>query len=207
MKKILSIFALCVLAISFIGCKENNDPNPGDEDPDLDLALATKWDNFLDGKTVYLTTIGQADIDIVANILDAAGVEETDYTRKELLTASEVNASEVVLIVTGTSAKGLGAAGVNQTDEQNRATEFANKAEAGTITVITIHVGGSSRRGSSTDPILNIICPKSDLMLIVNSGNSDGLFTNIARNNEVEIHLYSKTSKMIDAFSKLFPVE
>lgn len=207
MKKFISLLMLVLLAMFMVGCNKDE----GDKDKDgngdevkLDQPLKETWQGLLNNKKVYLTTVGQADIDIVQNILIAAGIEEAEYTRKELLTAGEVEASGVVLLVTGTSGKGLGSAGIDQKYEENRASAFANRASAGEITVITLHVGGSGRRGSSTDPIIKVIAPKSQLLLVVNDGNQDGLFSGIAKDNNVEISLYSKTTNIKEAFKFLF---
>lgn len=207
MKKFVYLFMLVLLALFMVGCNNDNDDKDKDgnnDDIKLDQPLKENWQGFIEDKKVYLTTVGQADIDIVQNILIAVGIEENEYTRKELLTAGEVEDGGVVLLVTGTSGKGLGSAGIDQKHEENRATSFANRASAGEITVITLHVGGSGRRGSSTDPIIKIIAPKSNLLLVVNDGNQDGLFSNIAKENDVEISLYSKTTNIKDAFKLLF---
>lgn len=206
MKRIISFFVLVLLAVFMVGCNKDNEGNNNDNDEEvkLDQPLKETWQGSAKDKKVYLTTVGQADIDIVQNILIAAGINEEEYTRKELLTAAEVEANGVVFLVTGTSGKGLGSAGIDQKHEENRATAFANRAAAGEITVITLHVGGSGRRGSSTDPVIKQVAPKSNLLLVVNDGNHDGLFTNIAKENNVELSLYSKTSNIKDAFKYLF---
>lgn len=99
--------------------------------------------------------------------------------------------------------KSLGAAGIDRAHEENRAQAFATRAQNDEITVIVIHVGGAERRGDDSDIIINKVAPKAQLMLVADAGNHDGFFTNIAKNNGIEIALYSRVSNMKAAFEKL----
>jgi hypothetical protein len=131
-------------------------------------------------------------------------VEDQDFIRNHELTADQVPFGSVVFLVTGTSSKGLGAASTDVQAEKNRATAFVNKANAGQISIVLLHVGGEARRGSLTDPILNVACPGADLMLVVADGDQDNLFTNFSKNNNIPLYLFSKATKMVPAFAKLF---
>lgn len=205
MKRFLSLLLLVVTAVFLVACNDDKPKNPGGDQGEytLDKELSEQWSNFFDEKKLYLTTLGQADIDIVQNILAAAGISEEDFTRKEQLTAAEVDTNSVVLTVVGASAKGLGAAGIDRAHEENRAQAFATRAQNDEITVIVIHVGGAERRGDDSDIIINKVAPKAQLMLVADAGNHDGFFTNIAKNNGIEIALYSRVSNMKAAFEKL----
>ena len=183
---------------------ENNqgENNQGENQTnEIDRELDAKYQGLAKDKKVYLTTIGQADVDKVQSFFDDLDlVDGKDYTKKNNLTAAEVEAGSVVFLVIGTSGKGLGAAGTNLNAEKDRANAFVAKEG---ITLIVFHVGGLERRGDTTDPIIDIVCPKADLLLVVNSGNDDNKFTNIAKANNVDLYLYSKTSKMRGAVTKL----
>jgi len=209
MKKLWLLLSVIVLGFALVSCggdDKDKDPNPNGGEKQLDVELADTFKSFAKNKEVYLTTVGQADIDIVQNILEnAAGlVEDQDFIRNHELTAYQVPFGSVVFLVTGTSSKGLGAASTDVQAEKNRATAFVNKANAGQISIVLLHVGGEARRGSLTDPILNVACPGADLMLVVADGDQDNLFTNFSKNNNIPLYLFSKATKMVPAFAKLF---
>ncbi len=191
---------------------------------DLDKAVDEKYANIVEGKKLYLTTCGQADIYTVRNLISAAdeseevinfynlGDEEADadYTynvgMKDLLDASEVENGSVVFLVLGTSGKGLGSAGTDVARETARAQAFAAKAEAGEITLIVFHVGGADRRGANTDPVLDAVCAKAEIAFVVEGGNADGYFTNLT-NDGVSVYRYSKMGKMTAGVAVLFGIE
>lgn len=211
MKKLFVFFVCAICALMLFACDKpaenggnnnNQNNNSGNtETVELDKALDAKYKGLLKEKKLYLTTIGQADVDKVQSLLDDLDLEEsTDYTKKNSLTASEVEAGSVVLVVLGTSGKGLGAAGTDLNGEKKRANDFLAKDG---ITLIVFHVGGVDRRGDTTDPVIDIVAPGADLLLVVNSGNEDGKFTKLAKDNNVDLYLFSKTSKISNALKTL----
>ena len=230
MKKLFVFFVCVICAFVLASCKEtvvvddsnqnnqqnNNENNQGDNNQgdnnqgdnnqptqtnEVDKALDAKYNDLAKGKKLYLTTVGQADVDKVQSFFDDLEmVDGTDYIKNNKLTAADVEDGAVVFMVIGTSGKGLGAAGTDLNGEKKRANDFIAKEG---ITLVVFHVGGLDRRGDTTDPIIDIVCPKADLLLVVESGNEDSKFTNIAKNNNVDLYLYSKTSKMRSAISTL----
>ena len=217
MKKLLVFFVCMICAFMLFACdkpagNEENNNNNNNNNPqtneDLDKALDSKYKGLAKDKTLYLTTIGQADVDKVVSLLDDLDYEAgTDYTKKNDLTASEVEEGAVVFVVIGTSGKGLGSAGTDLNGEKARANDFVAKEG---ITLVVFHVGGYGRRGDTTDPIIDIVAPKAKVLLIVNgadeNGNTadyDGKFSNIAKDNSIDLYQFSKTSKMISAVKTL----
>ena len=212
MKKLLVFFVCMICAFMLFACDKpaeggnnNSGNNSGNNDPQtsetLDKALDAKYKGLAKDKTLYLTTIGQADVDKVVSLLDDLDmVPGTDYTKKNDLTAAEVEDGAVVFVVIGTSGKGLGAAGTDLNGEKKRANDFIAKEG---ITLVVFHVGGIDRRGDTTDPIIDIVCPKAKVLLVVDGADDDNKFTNIAKDNSIDLYLFSKTSKMIAAVKTL----
>ena len=123
-----------------------------------------------------------------------------------VLGASDVADGSVVFLVTGASTKGLGAAGTNITAENSRAQAFADAAKANKITLVVLHVGGAQRRGEQADPIINKVVPAAKLVMVVNTGNADGLFTTLSSANSVAFNSYTRSSKMVASFKKIFGI-
>lgn len=221
MKKLLTLALMFVMAFSLVSCKDDNDDNGNDDNQQQqtpateDLLVADQFANLVDGKEVYLTTVGQSDIDTVQNIIsrvDETKVGFNDESKEinvhveNVLNVDDVADGSVVFLVTGSSTKGLGAAGTNITAENTRAQAFADAAKANKITLVVLHVGGDQRRGPQADPIINKVVPVAKLVMVVNTGNADGLFTNLSSANGVAFNSYTKSSKMVDSFKKIFGI-
>ena len=169
------------------------------ENRELDATLV----GIAEGKTCYLSTVGQADSDIVNNVFKKAGLG-TGYTAKNMLTAAEVEEGAVVFLTLGASSKGLGAAGVDEAHEAARAAAFASAAKEGKLTLILFHVGGTPRRGASSDPIIEAAFPGAKACFVVSSGNNDGFFTNLASTNSVDLYSIAKSVDLVDYAKGLY---
>ncbi|MDD2206032.1 MAG: DUF6305 family protein [Aminobacterium sp.] len=91
---------------------------------------------------------------------------------------------KTLIVTTGTSGKGMGAAGTNVNKEIARCKEVIEAAKAEGIIVITAHVEGMARRTDSADQAsIDEIIPLGDAILIVTNSNTDGYFTKLAEEN------------------------
>ncbi|MCI7530810.1 MAG: DUF6305 family protein [Christensenellaceae bacterium] len=211
---IVSVLMIMTLAVSFAACNKDtgNDGNTGnggnnggntDVTPsDLDKTVSeAELQNIVGTGKLYATTIGQADLAVVNNLIVKAGVAAADYTSDNMLTADQVEDGSTVFIVVGASGKGLGGAGTDAAAELVRANAFQAKADK--INIVCVHVGGANRRGDTSDPTIRVIAGCSKVILVVEEGNSDDLFTGIANDNSIPLYEYSKSAKMLDSFKYL----
>lgn len=168
---------------------------------------------------VYLTSIGLCSTAEFKAVLEAANwytaeeVEELELTEEDIagiyvanneLKASDVKAGDTVIMVLGASDKGLGAAGVNASQEIARATALV--AVQG-VNVVSVHVGGKDRRGVDTDAIIEAVVPHSLVALVIDAGdgeggNHDGIFTRLC-GSQVPLYTYSKIVKMLSSVEYL----
>ncbi|MBQ2909011.1 MAG: hypothetical protein IJE56_03540, partial [Clostridia bacterium] len=162
-----------------------------------------------------VTAIGQSATSTVKQLLkkadwyvaeEAEGVANVNgtYVIDNLLTATDLQAGDTVIIVLGTSGKGLGDAGISPADELARAQAIANKQG---INIIAIHTGGKGYRGESSDQIIEVVVPAAEVVLIVDTGdaqgvNYDGLFTTLCGSN-VPLYKFSKAANMVSSFGFL----
>ena len=205
-KKLLTSVLLLGALTSCGGGQTSDDTTPStpsqnvvEENRALDASLV----GIAEGKTSYLTTVGQADADIVNNVFKKAGLG-TAYTNNNKLTASDVEDGSVVLLTLGASSKGLGAAGVDEAHEEARAAEFAAAAAQGKFTLILFHVGGTPRRGESSDPIIEAAFPGAKACFVVSSGNADGFFTDLASTNNVDLYTIAKSVDLVNYAKGLY---
>ena len=138
-------------------------------------------------KPAALTSSGQsADIEMVKVLLDRAKIP---YKMDPRLAASGLAATgaKTLVLVMGGSSKGLGAAGINQDQEEARAKALiAAAAEAGTK-ILFMHVGGEARRGDLTDRFVTITAPAAQYLIVVADGNKDNFMTNAAGANPLDM--------------------
>lgn len=124
---------------------------------------------------VLITSVGQsADGQLVKVLADRVGIS---YAYDSLAPASVVANYKTVILVVGGSSKGLGAAGINQEQEESRARALIAAAKDSGTKVLFMHVGGEARRGDLTDRFVTIAAPSSQYMIIVADGNKDSFIS------------------------------
>ena len=205
MKKILTFVFALLLMFSLVSCgkdDDNTDEGGNNQETTDPVEVDATVSGFVVEATtkVYLTSIGQSDFDVVGNLIDKTSRE--DVVKNNLLKAKDVTAGSVVFLVTGSSNKGLGSAGTDINSENVRAEEFAAAATEGKFTLVVVHVGGEQRRGAQADPIIRTVTPAAKLVMVVETGNADGLFTTLA-GSSIPCYSYSRSTKMVDSFKAI----
>ena len=121
------------------------------------------------------------------------------------------NPYKTVIIVTGASLKGMGAAGVSMTDELKRTAALIAEAKRQGLTIIGAHVEGMARRaqgaapGDNSDELsIDAVMPLSDLMIVRQDGNEDKRFTVISENKRIALTLFEKNMELGDVLTRVF---
>ena len=116
-----------------------------------------------------------------------------------------------LIIVTGASLKGMGAAGVSMQDEIERTEALIETARSEGIKIIGAHIEGMSRRaqgaapGDNSDELsIDTVCPRSDLLVVLEEGNEDGRFTTISLTQNIPVILFEKNMALGDVLQNLF---
>jgi len=135
--------------------------------------------------------------------------------RDDLLTAEHLKAKadegnpyKTLIITTGTSMKGMGAAGVDIDYEVARIEAIIEEAKKEGIFIIGAHIEGMARRVDATDAAsIATVIPESKLLLIREDSNEDGYFTKAAEEQGVPIITFKETLDLSDIFKQLFNLE
>jgi hypothetical protein len=116
-----------------------------------------------------------------------------------------------VIIVTGASLKGMGAAGVSIEEELARTEALIAEAKNRGITLIGAHVEGMDRRAqgaaegdTSDEQSIDAVMPVADVMVVRQDGNEDRRFTIISETAGVPLILFEKNMDMEGAFGQVF---
>jgi len=135
--------------------------------------------------------------------------------RDDLLTAEylkakadEGNPYKTLIITTGTSMKGMGAAGVDIDFEVARIEAIIEEAKKEGILIIGAHIEGMARRVDATDAAsIATVIPESKLLLIREDSNEDDYFTKAAEEQGIPIITFKETLDLSDIFKQLFNLE
>ena len=148
---------------------------------------------------VLVTSVGQsADVSMLDALMKKVGAE---YTFNATASADEVANYGTLILASGASSKGLGAAGISQEDELARAQAIVDVCKANDITVIVAHLGGSARRGALSDQFNDLALTCADYLLVVEDGNAkDSKFTDAG----VPITLLSSIADAMVPLTELF---
>ena len=104
-----------------------------------------------------------------------------NLTAEDLLAGSY----KTLIVTTGTSMKGMGAAGTDVSAEIERCVALINAAKEAGIVVIGAHIEGMARRTDSSDEAsINAVISLADIILVIEGSDEDGFFTNYAAENQ-----------------------
>ena len=165
---------------------------------------------------VLLTSCGQSPGPVRLKIFMQRLDLDFDYTL--MATADDLIAKKKegkpyksIIIVTGASMKGMGAAGVSIDQELKRTAALIAEARKQGITIIGSHIEGMARRsvssetGDNSDELsIDAVCPNSDIMIIKLEGDSDGRFTAISKGKNIPMVLFDLNSDITGVLEKIF---
>ncbi len=165
---------------------------------------------------VVLTSCGQSPGPVRLKIFMQRLKIDFDYnlqaTAQDLISnKAEGNPYKTLIIVTGASLKGMGAAGVSVDDELSRTKELIAEANKQGIKIIGSHIEGMARRSqgatagdNSDEQSIDAVCPNSSIMLVKKEGDSDGRFTTISKGKDIPLIIFEKNLEISDVLKKLF---
>lgn len=133
-------------------------------------------------------------------------------TAEDMVARKEAgNPFKSIIIVTGASLKGMGAAGISIEDELARTNKLIEEARKQGMTIIGAHIEGMDRRaqgaapGDNSDELsIDAVCPLSDLLLIKQEGDEDGRFTAISTDEDIPMILFEKLTGLNDILKDIF---
>ena len=151
---------------------------------------------------VFITSAGQSmDMRVVQILLEK---EEIPCKAEAHLTAEELADCRTLLIVLGGSAKGLASAGISEDEELERVKRLIAAAEEKDMTLVALHIGGSSRRGEVSDRFIPDALRSADAAIILSEGDSDGMMRRIVEEAGVPTVYIEKQTEAIEPLNKLF---
>lgn len=116
-----------------------------------------------------------------------------------------------LIIVTGASLKGMGAAAISIDDELARIKKLITEAKKEGITIIGSHVEGMARRsqgaaaGDNSDELsIDAVCPNADILIVRKDGDADGRFTTISKVKKIPLLLFNKNMELGNVLKQIY---
>jgi len=151
---------------------------------------------------LLITSAGQsADVQIAGVLAKKAGLTAT---LSKAATEEELGNIRTLVLVIGVSMKGLGVAGLDLDQETSRVSRLVDAAQNQNIPLLCLHLGGEARRGTLSDQFLTAFLPFARMVMVVKSGNKDGLFTRICGDQNIPLLELERTIDAVDPLKTLF---
>jgi hypothetical protein len=125
-------------------------------------------------------------------------------TYNSLLKVDELKDFKSLMVVMGGSAKGLGAAGIDEPGELQRMQSVMAKAKEQKTAVFGLHIGGEARRGKLSAPFIEQVAPRCDYLIVTEDGNKDGYFTTLAKEKQIPLTVVKDTQELGALLKKTF---
>ena len=127
-----------------------------------------------------------------------------DYVYNATANAEAVKGYKTVIIAVGASTKGLGAAGISEAEETERAKAIMKIIAETGAQVICCHIGGSARRGTLSDLFADMVMEKASYIVLKEDANFDYKFTKYAEEHNLPISLIYATKDTMTVFADIF---
>lgn len=135
-----------------------------------------------------VTTCGQSPGAVMLNMV--AMQAKLTSVNDNALTAETLSAGDAktLIVTTGTSMKGMGAAGTDVDAEIDRCVALIEAAKEAGLTIVGAHVEGMARRSDSSDTAsIEAVMALADVMLVTEDSDSDGFFTDYSAEHDVPL--------------------
>lgn len=147
----------------------------------------SKSDVTLEGPYI-VTTCGQSPGAVMMNMI-AVQAGLTSLNDNSLSADGlKVDEYKTLVVTTGTSMKGMGAAGTDVDAEIERCVTLINAAKEAGLTIVGAHIEGMARRTDSADAAsIDAVMELADVILVIEDSDSDGFFTKYAEDNNKQL--------------------
>jgi len=154
-------------------------------------------------RPALVTSVGQSsDIAVVGALLNTR--LKMDLPVTPLAQPADLAGVKTLVVVVGSSTKGLGAAGLDMPKEIARAKALLAAAREQKIAILVLHTGGEARRGKTSNDLIDIVVPEADHVIVVAGGNKDKKFNTLAAARKAPVIDVEKLAGVGDAVKAAF---
>ena len=114
-----------------------------------------------------------------------------------------------LLVVIGSTDKGLGASGITIDDEIERLQRMVAHCKEINLPIIALLMEQDKRSTIKTNPnerCIDLICPNAEWIVVIKGGNSDGRFDEIKAKYNIPLTIYSRAPMdLMNIFKQMLP--
>lgn len=166
------------------------------------------------GTPFLITNAGQGPGGKMARLLTTqAGTLtlDTDFFYNAEPVADDLKAVEYtcLVVVIGSTDKGLGASGITIDDEINRLDTMVAAAQEIELPIVAVLLEKDKRSDISTNAnerCIDAICPYADWMIVVKDGNTDGRFDKIKEEYDIPLTVLDTTMDYTELVKQAFVI-
>lgn len=153
---------------------------------------------------------GSKQLRLLINLTKAFTLGEDFYLEDEPLPRLEEIKSgkyKEVVIVIGTTDKGLGASGITIEDEINNLKEVIALCQEMNIPIIAVHIEQDKRstiKTNGNERIIDLVCPVSEWMIVLKASNSDGRFDAISEEYGIPLTIVDSALEFSQLCQQIF---
>lgn len=114
---------------------------------------------------------------------------------------------KTLMVVIGSTAKGLGASGITIDDEIERLNKMISEAKRLKMQIVAVLLEGKTRRGkpgSADERSIDAIAPFAHYLIVKKDGNEDGKFTAIAKKTKAPLTMIDESLDFIEVFKEMY---
>ncbi len=119
-------------------------------------------------------------------------------------TSNDLEDISAILIVVAYSDIGLKIQEKSYENERLRIQQLIDDGHKANIPVVAVYLGGSSRRGSKTNELLDLACSNADYIICTTDGNRDDFVGQIAKNNSITISFIDSINDLTKPLALVF---
>lgn len=158
---------------------------------------------------LLITNAGQGPGGKMGRLLVSRSKVVQDMTYNAEPTAEDLVSGgyKMVLVVIGSSAKGLGASGITIDDEIARLEVLMETCKEKGIPVIAAHIEGQARRGkpgSADERAIEAIAPYAQGFIVKSDSNADGLFSRWSEKNGAPLTVIDETMGLVQVIKEMY---
>ncbi len=127
-----------------------------------------------------------------------------DHVYNATMAPEGLRGVRTLIVVVGSSLKGLAEAGLTERGEAARVEALLSEARATGVTTIGVHIGGEPRRGAVSNRFITLILGRVDVLVISQSGNKDGIFTQASRRFNIPLISVAQPAEVVRELKAYF---
>jgi len=151
---------------------------------------------------VLITSAGQSPGGVTVSVLCKRNKIDSEYWT--LASAENLKNFKTLIIVIGSSLKGMGAAGIDINDELDRIEKLIEEARKQNILIIGMHIEGEARRTGYCEEAISFVAPRVDYLIVRSDGNKDGRFDLISKEKNIPMTIIEETLELDNLLKDMF---